>query len=167
MKGSEIIQIKTGSIMLPSSAAEVGRSIRPIGKRIAAEAERWIDTPFHWQGQVRGVGCDCKGLVAGVARACGRAEGNTLEAMAGDYATRVPIDKLRLGLERHFDRVSERQPGDILLVRMAGDPQHLAIAAPTECNPDRAIEAMPTGPKKVRPVRILPHRVAAIYRWRD
>lgn len=27
----------------------------------------WIDTPFHHQASVKGVGCDCIGLVAGVA----------------------------------------------------------------------------------------------------
>ena len=65
-----------------------------IGALIAATAEQWIGTPFHWQAQVQGVGCDCKGLVAGVARDCGRAEADELEALEDlGIAERVALDE--------------------------------------------------------------------------
>jgi NlpC/P60 family putative phage cell wall peptidase len=43
----------------------------PIGDAIIQEARSWIDTPFHHQAAVKGVGCDCAGLVRGVGEACG------------------------------------------------------------------------------------------------
>lgn len=137
-----------------------------IGAQIAACAETWIDVPFKWQGRVR-KGVDCKGLIAGIAAEMGRPEAQSLEALAGDYGGKVDPARLRAGLERLFDRVSDRQPGDVLLLRMGGAAQHLAIAAPTEAKPDRIIEAMPSGPGRVRPGRASQGRIDSIWRWRD
>lgn len=133
---------------------------------LVAEAEGWIGTPFVWQGRVRGVGADCKGLLAGVAAACGRAEGASLEALAGDYGARVPVPRLRAGLARLFDRVpgEERLPGDVLLVRMAGQAQHLALAAPSARHPARSIEAVIGA--RVGFYRRPPEVVDSVWRWR-
>jgi NlpC/P60 family putative phage cell wall peptidase len=136
------------------------------GAEIVKEAEEWIGTPFHWQASVKGLGCDCKGLIAGVARAVGRPEADSVEAFAADYSKLVPVPRLKSGLARLFDRVAERQPGDVLLLRMGGAPQHLAIYAPTEAQPDRIIEAMPSGPGKVRPGRATAVRIDSVWRWR-
>lgn len=136
------------------------------GESVSAVAETWIDVPFDWQGRVR-AGCDCKGLVAGVAKELGRPEAESLEALAGDYGGKVNPARLRAGLARLFDRVSDRQAGDVLLLRLGGAAQHLAIAAPTEGNPERVIEAMPSGPGKVRPGRASPGRVDSIWRWKE
>ena len=136
------------------------------GALIAAEAENWIDVPFRWQGRVK-AGCDCKGLIAGVAKACGRTEGDSVHALAGDYHKGVDVARLKAGLAELFDQVTERQAGDILLVRMGGKAQHLAIFAPTQAKPDRVIEAMPTGPARVRPGRASLGRIDSIWRWRE
>lgn len=140
-----------------------------IGDAIAAEAETWVDTPFRWQGRVKGVGCDCKGLVAGVAAACGRPEADSVEALAADYGDWRPVDanRLRSGLARLFDRVTDRQPGDILLVRLAGKSQHLAIAAPKDGKPSRVIETLNVGPMRVRPFRRSDAEIDSIWRWRE
>lgn len=137
-----------------------------IGDQITAEAETWIDVPFKWQGRVK-AGCDCKGLIAGVAKACGRPEAGSLPALAGDYSAKVDVKRLKAGLTELFDEAAERRPGDVLLVRLGGSAQHLAIYAPTEAKPDRVIEAMPTGPGRVRPGRASPGRIDSIWRWRD
>ena len=138
----------------------------PIGEQIAACAETWIDVPFAWQGRVR-AGCDCKGLAAGVARECGRPEAESLEAMAADYGGKVDAARLKAGLARLFDRVSERQPGDILLIRFHGKPQHVAICAPLPGKPSRVIETMNAGPMKVRPFRRADAEIDSIWRWRE
>jgi cell wall-associated NlpC family hydrolase len=138
-----------------------------IGQAIAAEAETWLGTPFHWQGRVKGAGVDCKGLVAGVAAACGRHEGSSLEALAGDYGAKVDSRRLKVGLARLFDKVSERQAGDVLLLIVGGKPQHLALAAPTEGKPSRTIQATCSGPCKVVAVRVPSAMVDSIWRWRD
>jgi hypothetical protein len=137
------------------------------GAAIAAQAELWIDTPFHWQASVRGVGCDCKGLVAGVAAECARPEAVSLEALSANYPQTGYDGALLIGLARLFDRVREREAGDVLLVTISGKPIHLAIAAPAHGDPHRAIEALPVGAMRVRPVTILPHRVHSIWRWRQ
>jgi hypothetical protein len=40
-------------------------------QRIVTETRAWIDTPFHHAAHIRGAGCDCVGLVIGVAKALG------------------------------------------------------------------------------------------------
>lgn len=137
-----------------------------MGALIAAQAEQWIDVPFQWQGRIR-AGCDCKGLIAGVFAELGLPEADSLEALAGDYGNRVPVVRLKAGLREMFDLVTARQPGDILLCRLNGSAQHMAIAAPTETKPDRAIEAMPTGPGRVRPANWPATRVDSIWRVRE
>ena len=37
-------------------------------ERVVAAARGWLGTPYHDQASVRGVGCDCLGLVRGVWR---------------------------------------------------------------------------------------------------
>lgn len=136
-----------------------------IGLEVAAKAEKWVGVPFRWQGAVR-AGCDCKGLCAGIARELGRPEADSVEALAGDYAGKVDVRRLKAGLARLFDQVTERQPGDLLLLKMGGAAQHLAICAPKDGKPNRVIEAMPHGPGKVRPAHWPAHRVDSIWRWR-
>lgn len=137
------------------------------GAAMAEQAELWVDTPFVWQGAVRGKGADCKGLIAGIAAERGRPEAESLEALAADYSTAVDPRRLRAGLARLFDRVGDRRAGDVLLLRLRGKAQHLAIAAPRPGNPDRIIEAMPSGPGRVRPGRAGASRVDSIWRWRE
>ncbi len=137
-----------------------------IGQAIASEAETWLGVPFHWQGRVK-AGCDCKGLVAGVAAACGRSEGTSLQALAGDYGGKVDCTRMMNGLAGLFDRVHEIQAGDVLVLLVAGKPQHLAIAAPLEGRPMRAIQAIHTGPQKVVATGIPRAMVHSIWRWRS
>jgi cell wall-associated NlpC family hydrolase len=138
-----------------------------IGPAIALEAEQWLGTPFQWQASLKGVGADCKGLIAGVARACGRQEGESLEAMAGDYGAQVPAARLRAGLAALFDQVATAQPGDVLLLKCGGKAQHLAIAAPIEGQPSRTVQALHTGPRKVIAIRQPRDTIDSIWRWRD
>lgn len=138
-----------------------------IGQRIAAEAETWIGTPFQWQARCKGAGSDCKGLIAGVAAECGRPEADAVEAICGDYGPIVDAARLKAGLARLFDRVTDRQPGDVLLLKVGGKPQHLAIAAPTETKPSRTIQALHTGPGKVLAVRVPAAMIDSIWRWRE
>lgn len=134
------------------------------GERIAAEAREWIGTPFHWQGRIKGKGVDCKGLVAGVARACGRPEGESLEALAGDYGRVVDHRRLQAGLRNLFDRAQAIEPGDVLLL-LLGDPpkpQHLAIAISDR----RMVHCYGGGPNRVIEAPIGHGRLHSVWRWR-
>lgn len=95
---------------------------------IVAAARAELGTPFRHQGRIPGKALDCAGLVVAVAAALG-----------ADYVdqqgySRHPSDGLlesALDAQPCLERVAlaDMQPGDVLLMRFAGDPQHLAIHA--------------------------------------
>jgi len=105
----------------------------PISREaIVEEARRWIGTPFVHQGRVRGLAVDCIGLVIETGRACG------VTAAMGDpawdfreYGPMPNAGRLLSVTESLLSRVPvpEAAPGDVLLFRLAGDPQHFGIFA--------------------------------------
>lgn len=123
---------------------------------VVAEARAWLGTPFHWQASLKGVGADCKGLVAGVARALGLPEGDSLYAGIGDYGFKVPVALLKEGLAATLTRTAFAAPGDVLLLTMAGSPQHLGIHAG-----EHVIHTYNGGPKQVIATRL----TAALRAW--
>ena len=38
-----------------------------MNSKIIKAAKEWIDTPFHEQGRLKNIGCDCIGLILGIA----------------------------------------------------------------------------------------------------
>jgi len=95
---------------------------------IVAAARGWVGTPYHWQASVKGRGCDCKGLIVGVARELGLPEADSIHARLANYAS-VDVARLKRGLRDLFAATSEALPGDVLLLRVAGHAQHLALYA--------------------------------------
>lgn len=112
---------------------------------VIIEARSWVGTPFHWQASVKGRGCDCKGLVQGIARELGLAEASNEFARMSSYGLNVDADLLRKGLAATFVPVCPPEPGDILLLKISGKPQHLAILMPE----NRMIHTYCRGPMKV------------------
>ncbi|AMK18693.1 phage cell wall peptidase [Sphingobium sp. MI1205] len=94
---------------------------------IVAEARRWIGTPYHEQASVRGGGCDCKGLVVGVARECGLPEADGFHARLSNYGVKVDVRLLRAGLAAELRQVACPRPGDVLLLRVGDKAQHLGL----------------------------------------
>ena len=87
---------------------------------IVAEARAWIGTPYRHQASLKGVGCDCLGLVRGVWRARDRRRAGARAALCarlgGGDAARGAGGRAR----RHLDRRSpwpQFEPGDVLLFR--------------------------------------------------
>ena len=99
------------------------------GELVAAEAREWLGTKFVWQASAKQVGCDCKGLLWGVARELGFPEAESLYARVADYSPTRPVPSalLKEGFAAIFDPVSEPELGDILLVKLGGKPSHIAI----------------------------------------
>ena len=141
---------------------------KKIGDRVVAEARKWVGTPFHDQASLKGVGCDCKGLVWGVARELGRKEANTPYAQFIHYDLKrkggVPGKLLREGMAALFDRAEEIKPGDILLLAHDGDPIHLAIAT----DEGFAIHASGKRGVKERSLVAVCHKyqIDSVWRWR-
>ena len=96
---------------------------------VIAEARTWAGTPFHHQARLKGVGCDCIGLVLGVGRALGLLPPG-LDATG--YARQPDGSSLRDGFDRYGVPLAIEQvrPGDILLMRIRRDPQHVGILLP-------------------------------------
>lgn len=97
---------------------------------IIEEARQWIGTPFVHQQQLRGVGCDCIGLVSGVAQAVGLPEADRWrnDVRFRGYGREPVTAKLREAVAEYLDPVTGRpQPGDILLFKFNGLPMHFAI----------------------------------------
>ena len=88
--------------------------------RIVAEARAWIGTPYRHQGSLRGVGCDCLGLVRGVWRALKGTEPEAVPAYAPDWAEASGIETLAQAAARHLtplDDPAAFAPGDVILFR--------------------------------------------------
>lgn len=79
--------------------------------------------PFRHQGRRRDTGVDCAGLLILVAHELGLS--------SFDYRAygRLPVaDRMRELLDEHLDRVAGPwHPGDVLLMTLEREPQHLAI----------------------------------------
>ncbi|HTM79684.1 NlpC/P60 family protein [Asticcacaulis sp.] len=101
---------------------------------IIEEARIWIGTPYQHQASLKGVGCDCIGLVRGVWRALYGAEPCHLPAYSPDWAEVGGEDRLIAGLGAHFEPVDEARAGDVLVFRMkpGAVAKHVAILSAGE-----------------------------------
>lgn len=95
---------------------------------ILAAARAEIGTPFRHQGRTPGRALDCAGLMIVIANRIGA------ETIDGTSYARRPSSALletALDMQPCLTRVAldAVEPGDILLMKFYGDPQHLAIFA--------------------------------------
>ena len=89
-------------------------------EQIIAEARAWIGTPYRHQASVKGVGCDCLGLVRGVWRALLGPEPETAPPYARDWAEATGQETLAEAAARHLVPLADPAkfaPGDVLLFR--------------------------------------------------
>ncbi len=86
---------------------------------IIAEARSWIGTPYRHQASLKGVACDCLGLVRGVYRFAYGEEPEKAPAYSSDWAEAGREETLYRAALRHLFEVpqADRQPGDVLLFR--------------------------------------------------
>lgn len=141
-----------------------------MGNEVVAIAREWIGTPVKWEASLKGKGCDCRGLLAGVARELGRPEANEIEANLVGYAGRIDEAKLLAGLDRLFNPIAVPGAGDILALRLPDRfgrrrVQHLAIHA----GDGRMIHAYFGDPALVCEVPIggfWGRRIAGAWAWR-
>jgi len=87
-----------------------------------AQARALVGTPFMHQGRSR-EGLDCIGLPVLAAQLAGDID------VSWDRTNYPPdpIGWLQPALELRLERVTTRQPGDILLMRFGQEPQHVGI----------------------------------------
>lgn len=139
------------------------------GELVAAQAREWLGTPFVWQASQRGYGCDCKGLLWGVARELGFPEAESLYAKVADYSPTRPVPSalLKEGFAAIFDPVSEMRPGDVLLLKRGGHVAHIAIVS----SDDSAIHAQIDSKAWVKETKLRAllklWQLDSVWRWRD
>jgi NlpC/P60 family putative phage cell wall peptidase len=101
-------------------------------KAIIAAARGWIGTPYHHQASVKGVGCDCLGLLRGVFRELKGYDAETPPPYSQDWAEALREETMRDALARHLKALSildPISPGDVVLFRMIarGPAKHCGI----------------------------------------
>lgn len=86
---------------------------------IVTETRSWIGTPYRHQASLKGVGCDCLGLVRGVWRAVMGDEPERAPPYAPDWAEAASGEALADAAARHLVTVDREafQKGDVLLFR--------------------------------------------------
>ncbi len=99
--------------------------------RIISEARSWTGTPYQHQASLKGVGCDCLGLVRGVWRGVYGDEPELPPPYSPDWAEAGGRETMRDAAGRHLHPVKlyEIRPGDVLLFRwrMHLPAKHAAI----------------------------------------
>ncbi len=100
--------------------------------QIAYEASRWIGTPYRHQASLRGVGCDCLGLLRGVWRALLGPEPEQPGPYTPDWSEPSREERLLAAARRRLIQVdpeSAVKAGEVLLFRMRRDApaKHLGI----------------------------------------
>lgn len=149
--------------MTPASTADL-----LTGADIVRLAAGWLGTPYHHQASLKGVGCDCLGLVRGVyAEAYGRAPEEP-PAYSRDLAEASHRETLLEAARRHLVEVCGGRllpvAGDVLVfrIRRGAMAKHCGIAS----GPSRMIHAFEGGP--VCEVHLSPwwhRRIAAVFQW--
>jgi NlpC/P60 family putative phage cell wall peptidase len=100
---------------------------------IITAARGWIGTPYRHQASLRGVGCDCLGLVRGLWRETLGDEPEATPAYSPDWAEASSSEFLAEAARRHLTEVPATafQAGDVLLFRWKPylPAKHAGVAA--------------------------------------
>lgn len=105
----------------------------PFADKIVAIARTWTGTPYVHQASVKGVGCDCLGLLRGVWRELHGDEPEDAPPYTPDWAEATGDETLQAAFRRHLTEIDRASlaPGDVVLFRMSprGPAKHCGIVA--------------------------------------
>ena len=89
-------------------------------------ARSWVGTKWQHQQRLKGVACDCAGLVIGVAK-----DVFGIEAEVPNYGREPHNDQMRQLCERYLVPAAQRAflPGDVLLMTWDREPHHMGIVS--------------------------------------
>ena len=110
-------------------------------ERVIAAARHWLGSPYHDQASLRGVGCDCLGLIRGVWRDLYGPEPMPIPPYSRDWGetgTREPLAEAARSVMPEI-AVTGLKPGTLILFRMRAGAvaKHCGIVSA----PDRFIHA--------------------------
>lgn len=132
---------------------------------VIAEARSWLGTNWQHQASVKGVACDCIGLLGGVALALGLpgAEAWRDTPEFHNYS-RQPDPRILLGgCETLMDPVSrgDLRLADVIVFRFTAEPQHFGIVS--KLDPMYIIHALARAKKAGK---VVENRVDEVWRSR-
>jgi NlpC/P60 family putative phage cell wall peptidase len=101
---------------------------------IIATARDWLGTPYHHGASLKGVGCDCLGLIRGVWRELYGTEPEAPGPYTGDWTETTGVEAMLLAARRHMAErpVDRMESGDVLIFRLAPGriAKHAGFVAP-------------------------------------
>jgi NlpC/P60 family putative phage cell wall peptidase len=105
----------------------------PLPADIVATARGWIGTPYIDQASLKGVGCDCLGILRGVWREVLGTDTPPIPIYSADWAEATGEELMLQHMGQHLDTVprADMREGDVLVFRMLrGRPaKHCGILA--------------------------------------
>lgn len=120
-----------------------------VSQQIVASARTWIGTRFHHQGRLKRTpmhkgGCDCLGLLVGVAQELKlkNKQGELLYLFDETNYSHLPDGiRFRDKLAEHLIEIDpvELRAGDIALFNLDGNPQHVGIIAEYEIEDEQSL----------------------------
>ncbi len=103
--------------------------------RIIKAARAWIGTPYHDQASVRGVGCDCLGLIRGVWREVLGDEPMPVPPYSRDWGETGAVEVLAEAARAAMIElpIEDARTGDIILfcMRAGAIAKHAGILSPS------------------------------------
>jgi hypothetical protein len=101
--------------------------------KIAQSARAWVGTPFRYQGRIKAVGCDCLGLVMGLAAEMNLLARNDIPITDYDitsYSTDPDTNSMSAKLDELLWPCQKPIAGAVVVLEFAGNPQHLGVVGP-------------------------------------
>lgn len=101
------------------------------------EARTWLGTKFQHHAQIKqdlpqhSGGCDCAGLILGIAKILSIKSkvGGLISDYSFQYAHKPDQTYLLKQLDMHLMRSDNLTLGSVVVIKMAGEPQHLCLVA--------------------------------------
>ena len=103
-------------------------------EQVISEAMSWLRTKFHDNACLKGVGCDCLGLLVGVYTAVGVVDAVEVPKYSAQFMLHRKDELYLGGLQKYCREVNEPHKGDIALFKFGLCYSHAGIVIkwPTE-----------------------------------
>jgi cell wall-associated NlpC family hydrolase len=96
-------------------------------ERIITEAVSWIKTPYHHEGNIKGVGVDCAMFLIEVYSSVGATEWFDPRPYPRQWMLHRDEERYLEWMLRYADEVGSPEPGDMVLARFGRTFSHSAI----------------------------------------
>jgi NlpC/P60 family putative phage cell wall peptidase len=101
--------------------------------KVVAEAQTWLNTPYHHGANIKGVGVDCAMYLVEVFRTVGVIEPDfDPRPYPKDWMLHRSEEIFMAGIFKYAKRIKTPEPGDVALYRVGRTASHGAIVIDSE-----------------------------------